>query len=151
MAPLSLSLSLSFSRWHGDTLCFSIIFNYFLKAATAFDAHTNKPPPSPWGLRPFATLSIPVQFKKRERERERKKERKSASTLAPPPHSNPHSPRVFFFFFFNFFLAFSRSSVSPVTGQREEEFSKKRSARAPGKLCAIGDRGKARITAGEFE
>lgn len=54
-------------RWRGDTLCFSIIFNYFLKAATAFDAHTNPrlntqpsrvSPPLFFTL----TLSIPLAF-----------------------------------------------------------------------------------------
>lgn len=54
-------------RWRGDTLCFSIIFNYFLKAATAFDAHTNpRLDTQPSRVSPplffTLTLSIPLAF-----------------------------------------------------------------------------------------
>lgn len=54
-------------RWRGDTLCFSIIFNYFLKAATAFDEHTNpRLSTQPSRVSPplffTLTLSIPLAF-----------------------------------------------------------------------------------------
>lgn len=109
--------------WRGDTLCFSIIFNYFLKAATAFDAHppspllTPPPPPShPIDPSRFSTSNL----------------KNTTSTTVPPPLHHRRllpPPPPLCFSLFSVLLSFLPSATGCVTDDRTKRRIREREGR----------------------
>lgn len=109
--------------WRGDTLCFSIIFNYFLKAATAFDAH----PPSPL-LTPPPPLSHPIDPSRFSTSNLKN----TTSTTVPPPLHHLRllpPPPPLCFSLFSVLLSFLPSATGCVTDDRTKRRIREREGR----------------------